>query len=275
MSMNALKIKLTIVFCLGLSSAMLSQSYDGWEVGGWVGVGYYLGDLNTSYDLSKPNPAAGVNVRYNYNERIATKLFLNFGKIQADDADSPNKVERDRNLSFNSSIIELGGQLEFNFLPYVHGSRGQYYTPYLLAGFNVFKFNPKANLNGQSYKLRDYGTEGQPIGEEYSTVSGAIILGAGYKWDISEEWSINIELGTRRVFTDYLDDVSTTYPSQIGISAQRGNIAASLADRSNIEGFGDSGRQRGNSRDNDNYNFFSIGFMRYFGKLECPSISKK
>ena len=37
---------------------------------------------------------------------------------------------------------------EFNFLPYIHGSRDYFFTPYLFAGFSVFSFNPKAEYTG-------------------------------------------------------------------------------------------------------------------------------
>jgi len=257
-----------------VSTSVKAQSYKGWEVGAWLGISYYIGDLNPTFNPSSPHLAGGLNGRYNFNERVATKFFLNFSRVSADDADSPNLFDRQRNLSFWSNITEVGAQIEFNFLPYKHGDKIDYFTPYIMGGFNVFGFSPKARLNGQTFNLRDFGTEGQPVGEEYGSISGALIFGGGMKWDLNENWSINIEVGTRQVFTDYLDDVSTVFPNQIVLAAQRGNVAVSLSDRSTENGIGDPGRQRGNSRDNDSYNFVGISFMRYFGNLECPRISK-
>ena len=98
------------------------------------------------------------------------------------------------------------------------------------------------------------------------------MVGAGYKWDITYDLSLNIEYSYRILFTDYLDDVSGTYPSQSELSATRGVIAASLSDRSVIY-LGQEGNQRGNSKDNDSYTFLGISIMKYFGRIECPKIS--
>ena len=79
--------------------------------------------------------------------------------------------------SFKSNIFDGTAQFEFNFLPYIHGSKDQFYTPYLFAGFSVFYFNPKAELDGETYELRPLGTEGQFKGDEYYTVQGAFTYG--------------------------------------------------------------------------------------------------
>jgi len=197
---------------------------------------------------------------------------FNFGRIGASDADSPNIFERSRNLNFNSNIYDFSSTVEFNFFNYVHGSSTENYTPYLLAGANVFKFNPTTELDGVKYELKDFGTEGQAVGSEYFGLSAGVVVGAGYKWDISYDLSLNIEYSYRVLFTDYVDDVSGTYPSLSELVATRNATAAALSDRSSID-LGQQGTQRGNSKDNDTYNFFGISLMKYFGRLECPKIS--
>ena len=150
------------------------QAQKGWEVGGWAGVSHYFGDLNTSMNLSKPGVAFGAIGRYNFNTRTCAKVSLNYGFIRADDADSRNNFEVQRNLSFQSHLLDLTAQLEFNFLPYIHGSQDAYYTPYILAGFTIFNYNPTTELDGQRYALRDMGTEGQFLGDEYNIFSTAL-----------------------------------------------------------------------------------------------------
>ena len=185
----------------------------------------------------------------------------------------------ERNLSFKSDIFEGAVNFEFNFLPYNHGSRDEFYTPYLFAGFSVVNFNPKAEINGQTVELRELGTEGQFQGEEYYSITGAFNYGIGFKVDLSYEWSINIELGARRLYTDYLDDVSTVYPDMEDLEAQRGVIAVQLSDRSfELEDvdrpIGELGRQRGNSKNNDSYALLGIGLVYYFGDIRCPKYSR-
>lgn len=254
------------------------QAQRGWELGAWAGVSYYFGDLNTTFNLTKPGPAAGAAARFNFNNRLALKFDLSYGRIYADDADSRNAFELARNLSFSSNIFEFSGQFEFNFMPYIHGSEDYPFTPYLFGGLSVYYFNPKAEFEGQQYALRDMGTEGQFTGNEYFLVQPAFVYGGGMKFDLSEEWSVNVEVSARRIFTDYLDDVSGVYADKDEILALRGPVAVSLSDRSTLEDreiflIGQPGRQRGNSKDRDSFNFIKIGLMYYFGYLPCPEVS--
>lgn len=244
----------------------------GSEVGGWIGSSFYFGDLNTAYRLGDASLAGGLNLRYNFNERTAIKASLNYGRIHAEDADSQNTFENTRNLSFNSHILDASFQFEFNFLPYTHGSKDEFFTPYIFAGLSVFNFNPKAELDGVSYSLQNFGTEGQIPGKEYLRLSPAYLIGGGIKWDLSYRWSVNIEFGTRFAFTDYIDDVSGVYPNMQDLAGLRQDIATRLSDRS-LTQIGTEGKQRGNNRNNDSYTFIGVSFMRYLGQLECPKIS--
>ena len=253
---------------------MSVNAQKGYELGGWLGTSYYFGDLNTNLKITKPGLALGLIYRYNFNNRVSWKSSLNYGKVGADDANSSNNFERNRNLSFSSNIFDLSNVIEFNFFRYEHGSKIHNKTPYFFGGFNIFHFNPQTTLNGQSYKLRDFGTEGQQPGQEYSLINGGLILGGGFKWDVSRNWSINFEVSTRFLFTDYLDDVSTVFPNKTVLQAVRGNIAVDLSDRSIKDGLGEAGRQRGDTKGKDKFTFAGISILRYFGGIECPKISQ-
>ena len=249
----------------------------GFEVGGWLGVGHYFGDLNTTFNLNRPGIAGGFIGRYNFHERISLRLSLNYGQVSAYDSDSDNDFELARNLSFKSSIIDGFVGAEFNFLPYIHGSRDEFFTPYLLAGFGIHHFNPKAEIDGEWVRLQPLGTEGQPIGGEYNLAQPMLVYGFGFKMDLNYAWSLNFELSGRALFTDYMDDVSTVYPNLVELQALRGDLAARLSDRSlevRPEAISEPGRQRGNSSNNDSYAFFSVGIVYYIGSLMCPPLSR-
>jgi hypothetical protein len=265
---------LGLVFCF-IAFHALSQK--GYEIGGWLGVSNYFGDLNTNFRLSKPGPAAGLIGRYDMNNRMAIKFSANYGLLRADDADSDNSFEKARNLSFKSNVFEGALQYEFHFFPYIHGSDEYFFTPYLFLGVNALHFDPKAEYNGAFERLRPLGTEGQQIGNEYSPVSFGLAYGLGLKFDLDYYWSVNIEFSARSLFTDYIDDVSTTYPELSNLASRRGQIAADLSDRSgeiNDIFIGESGRQRGNANNNDSYAFLSIGLVYFIPILECPTISR-
>ncbi|WP_284284361.1 type IX secretion system protein PorG [Portibacter lacus] len=269
-----MKLKnILIIACCFVST--LSNAQKGWELGPWIGISNYFGDLNTNFDFTEIGPAAGVIARYNWNNRINSKMGLNYTFLYGDDQDSPNSFENRRNLSFRTDLVDFTAQMEFNFFPYIHGSKEYFFTPYLLGGINILYFNPRAKLDDEWHALRPLGTEGQAVGEEYGIINGGVVLGGGFKWDLNRDWSFNIEIALKRLFTDYLDDVSGTYPNATSLRARRGDIAAELSDRSVGEKIGELGRQRGNSRDKDTYTMFGVGLVYYFGTIPCPEIGNK
>lgn len=264
---------------LCFSALVIAQR--GWEAGAWAGTAFYFGDLNTSYNLSLPGPAGGIIGRFNFNNRLAIKFSANGGQMRGDDAISKNTFERARNLSFRSTVIEGAAQLEFNFLPYIHGSQEDFYTPYLFAGFNVFYYNPQTEYEGRWVDLRPLGTEGQFKGEEYFSTSGGLLYGMGLKFDLNYEWSINLEMGARTLFTDYFDDVSGLYADKEDIQQMRGELAAALSDRSillpgvNDAQIGEPGTQRGSTTLKDTYIMLGVGIVYYFGDLKCPTYGSR
>jgi opacity protein-like surface antigen len=265
---------------LGLLPALffsfVLNAQEGWEAGPWAGIAYYFGDLNTNYNLSRPGPAGGFAARYNFNDRICLRFGVAGGQISADDALSGNTYERARNLNFQSTILDGSAQLEFNFLPYIHGHRDYFFTPYLLAGVNVTSFNPKTEYEGELVELRPLGTEGQLRGEEYFTTSLGWMYGGGFKIDLSYRLSLNVEIAGRALATDYLDDVSNVYADKSDLRRNRGDLAVALSDRSILlpgvdeSQLGRAGVQRGNSKNNDTYFFIGAGILYYFGDLKCP-----
>lgn len=290
------KVSIYCLCTLWLCSGLLSENtlgaqslMRGWEVGPWGGVSYYFGDLNTNYRLDRPNPAGGILARYNFNERLAFSLSGNYGKIEAYDSDSRNPYELNRNLSFETDIWEATALFEFNFLPYFHGSRDDFFTPYLFGGLSLFSFNPMAEYDGlvaldgvnpgEMVELRSLGTEGQFKGEEYYTTTAALTYGMGFKFDINYEWSINIHIGARSTYTDYLDDVSSVYPDRTDLLKDRGELAVYMSSGKSLNAengsvLGLQGRQRGDSNDRDTYLFAGVGVMYYFGDVRCPSYGK-
>ena len=104
--------------------------------------------------------------------------------------------------------------------------------------------------------LQPLGTEGQGTAvvgsEEYSLTQVAIPLGGGIKIAVNPSFNIILEYGVRKTFTDYLDDVSTTYPGNI---LSMTNEAIYMSDPS---GSHLSGEQRGDPDKKDWYSFAGI-----------------
>ena len=250
----------------------------GWELGGLGGGAFYFGDLNPKYGLQVPRPSLSFLMRRNYDGRVCLRSALTFAQISGDDALSPHAVQRARNLSFRSNIFEAQIGAEFNFISYhsknAYQREDEDFTPFLSFGAGVFYHNPKTLYQGAWYALQPLGTEGQAPGNEYSLVQFGLLIGGGFKWNLNQNWSLNLDIQSRILATDYLDDVSGVYADRRVIEGYRGvGPASALADRS-IEQreipIGIPGHQRGDSRRNDSFLTFQLGLIYRFYQLSCP-----
>lgn len=222
----------------------------------------YIGDLNDQSMLGTVDWAAGIGIRNTINNRWAILGELNYGTIAA---------EKDynilRNLSFKSHIYEVSAVVEFNFRPYGDGPSDGNWTPYIFGGLCLFHFNPQAlytDTNGisQWVDLQPLNTEGQgsaayPSRTPYQLLQLGMPFGVGFKWQISKSFSLSAEYGFRKTWTDYIDDVSTTYVAFEDVNS----VAAQMADRSweVQEGYVNApGIKRGDDSLDDWYSYFHI-----------------
>ncbi len=254
-----------------LQGAVHSQDF---EFGAFVGGSYYLGELNPGKQFLFTKPAFGGLIKYAYSDRWSFRLNILRGKLAGDDAVS--KVNEMRNLRFTSSITEISAVAEFNFFPYFTGSNINYFTPYLFVGPGYFFFNPKAEFQGELISLRDMGTEGQHEGNRYSQSGFAVVFGMGLKYSINGRLGVGIEWGLRKTFTDYIDDISTTYYIDFD-KLTPGEIGAPefLSDPSPVKHKPEM--QRGNSQTNDWYSFAGITLTYRFTvgeKSTCSDFEK-
>ncbi len=258
--------KLILIFLLiSLTGADIFAQRN--DIGLFLGVSKYKGELSNSFfTIHFIHPAFGVYYRDNFNKHWSFRLGANIGDVSGDDAFSKYNFEVNRNLSFSSSIQEIEGRFEFNFMPYELGNDNYLFTMFMFSGLSAFHFNPKAELHGQEIELQPLGTEGQGVyadRQPYSLYSAALVFGGGIKIN-GDNIGFTIEIGPRRAYTDYLDDVSTTYPDPVALLAVNGPAAAALSDRT----LGDDplhheGKKRGNSKDPDWYMF--TGVSAYIG----------
>jgi hypothetical protein len=235
------------------------------EIGFIGGVSYYLGDLNTIH-FKNVLPAGGLVVRKNIDRRFSYKAELLYLNLAADDGNnSTDTIAINRGLHFKSPVYELSGQIEFNFLPYEPGNALYTWTPFVYTGVSLFHFNPQAEnpANGEWVDLQPLGTEGQGTSyftdrKEYSLTQVAIPIGGGVKIAVNSSFNIILEYGIRKTFTDYLDDVSTTFVGGNG-TAYPIEMSQEAQEMSDPTGTHIQGDQRGNDPNkNDWYSFAGI-----------------
>ncbi|MCU0345924.1 MAG: DUF6089 family protein [Saprospiraceae bacterium] len=230
------------------------------EFGTIFGVSNYAGDLSErDFEPLECNLSVGLFVRKKLREQLGLKL--QFSRIVLSGKDVNNSVSSNlwqRNLNFRTELYELAAQ--FEWMPLRLKSGENQFEPYLFAGLAGFYFNPQTELNGRTYNLHPYQTEGV----EYSLFQFAVPFGAGLRLNLMDKGHLGFEAGLRKAFTDYLDDVSNTYRSDLQQLSESGSLVAQLSYRSasgsptDGPAFVPPGTQRGNPAKKDWYMLFGM-----------------
>ena len=137
---------ITVIFALQIHAQQQNHRSRS-ELGVILGGSNYLGDLNTYNPLYNIKPAGGILYRYNVHSRLCWRGSLLYGNVGASDADASEALLRNRNLSFQSTIYEIGGGLEFSYLPFQLGHDKYRGTAYIMVGVSLFHMNPKTEYN--------------------------------------------------------------------------------------------------------------------------------
>ena len=255
-----------LIFCLIASFCSL-VSFSQLQLGVVGGISNYQCDLVDKI-YQTPRAAIGITAGYEISGRFNIRAGLTFAKVAGADSLNEKDYLRMRNLSFQSPITELSVTGEFNTLNMdIHR-----WSPYLFGGLALFRFNPYTfDQNGNKVFLQPLGTEGQGLaGYEssnlYARTQLAIPFGGGIKFNVSDQFRIALEVGMRKLFTDYLDDVSGNYADPNDLLANRGPLSVDLSYREDEMPGGNpiypsKGDQRGSPKYKDYYYFSGLYFI--------------
>lgn len=252
-------------------------------------VGYYIGDLNPYGHFRGLHPRGGILHRVNFNQRFSLQSHFLYTRVSASDSRAGNSFQTNRNLSFRSPITEIGSQIEFNFFNFSPANpKGstmsnapkakKNFSPYIFGGVVYFQMNPQSDAAGEYIDLVSLGTEGQASvasetqERQYSKSQIALPFGVGTKFKLAKGWTLSLEWGMRKTFTDYLDDVSGRYADPALLTQQNSPLATQLANQSLTNGgYPIEGTQRGNSESKDWYNITALQLTIQLGdKNVCP-----
>ncbi len=218
-----------------------------------TGTSTYLGELANDGDYLDAKPSLSVGLQYYLTPRVSARVEAIWFTLEGSDAKSGDEGRINRNLSFKSNNFEISATGMVNL--FANGNRyyrRPSYNVYGFAGVGLMYFNPTAEYLGNKYTLQPLQTEGV----SYSRVTPAIPLGLGIRFKMGPNLNIAIEGGYRKLFTDYLDDVSTTYPATY-ISTDSELLSVKGAS------YAVAGYKRGNPESNDSYILFNAKF-EYF-----------
>ena len=260
------KITLVCAFTFMLFTLTQAQNF---EAGIFMGASNYMGDLPGGHvDSDKSSLAIGLFLKYNFTGYLSARLGYTQGRISGDDQFSELSTgRRQRNLHFESKIKEINILAECHFLAFAFDGDRPFLSPYVFAGIAGFHFNPKANIDNELVALQPVGTEGQGLAggpDKYGLYQIAIPAGIGIEIKVGGVAKIGFEIGIRKTFTDYLDDISTVYPD-IEALAELDPLSASLSYRTPEydTAYGETnpvGNIRGNGSAKDWYGFAGLNF---------------
>ncbi len=244
---------LALTFCVLVVSTATAQQFNRRKLYNTVSVHLnamnYFGDLVpktsfTSFRFGATRPNLGISYMHRFSPRLSGRGGLSYGRISGDDNKSADMNDNDasyryyRNLSFRNDIVEVSGVAIIDLFE----NRGTYlkrreFAPYVFTGLAAFYHNPKAEINGEYVALQTLGTEGQQKGYKgrtpYKRFQFSVPFGAGIRYKLDRQYDLGFEIGWRKTFTDYLDDVSTTYADPSALPTAQ---AVAFADRSNEKG---------------------------------------
>ncbi len=218
----------------------------------------YFGDLApktaiTSTDISFTRPGFGIHGETKIASRFSIGLGLLYGRLKgsdfqsADPSDDLARFRYVRNQSFRNDIFEFSARGVADITPNLATFLGRpTLNFYAFAGVAVLYHNPKGlvpetDINtgqtlaeaGTWVALRDLGTEGQNNATSevasYGKIQIAIPVGLGIRYKFNQSFDINLEIGYRHMFFDYIDDVSGLYVDQSTLDS---DLARVMADRS-------------------------------------------
>ena len=241
------------------------------SVGASLNAVNYFGDLTprvsfASVRMAAVRPGFSFQAMQRFTPRISARVALGFGRITGADkqAKGDEAIYRYyRNLNFKSNIQELSAVGVVDLMPnYSQAVHRLSLVPYVFGGVALFHFNPKGTVeggtvpaglkSGQEIALQPLRTEGRT----YHLTQVALPFGAGVRCKVAKNIDVSLELGWRKTFTDYLDDVSSTYVNAAKLrtpAAQYFGHGITRIDQATPTDLNVPGALRGNSSEKDWY----------------------
>ncbi len=252
-------MKYILLLFFFFSPSVRGQDNSNWIIEAFSGASSYNGDLvQGNFPLSRPALLVGGNIKYTLSPHFSLRGGVSFGSLYANDSKNKDPELIQRNLSFKTKLSEYSLGCEFN----INSWEEYYYTPYLFAGVGIFNFNPYAfdKLNNKVF-LQPICTEGQglpdfPNRKKYALSQLCLPIGVGFKYELTNKITLSYEFDYHIIFTDYLDDVSSSYVSLDKLQETYGAPSAELSFRQDGVPFKKRlGEKRGDLKNRDVYYF--------------------
>jgi OmpA-OmpF porin, OOP family len=203
------KIKTICAALFIISSLTLNAQTPKWEVGGFLGLSQYQGDINDSGSFDELNGGYGILARRHLSNNFALRGNLLFGKMSGKDANIAQNASR--GFTFSSPMSEISLVAEYDILGHKRFSEGKFkktFSPYVFGGIGLLMGLSPTNNYNEAANVRQIALINQDKAQAVSSSFLAVPLGLGVKIDLSEKWGLNLEVGKRYTFSDDVDRIS-------------------------------------------------------------------
>ncbi|MDZ7877695.1 MAG: DUF6089 family protein [Saprospiraceae bacterium] len=180
-----------------------------WELGTTLGGSVYDGDISVVYSTAANQMrfGGGIFARRRLNRLLALRLQVNAGQLFADEKRfGSSEWKKKRGFSFASPIYELA------ILPEIRPITIKNVEFIGFLGFALAGFNPKTDYNEPSPVVNAVPNIADRINEDkkanFPRLTFAIPMGGGFQWFVNDRFALGGEVGGRKTFSDYFDQIS-------------------------------------------------------------------
>ncbi|MBN1767192.1 MAG: porin family protein [Prolixibacteraceae bacterium] len=175
-----------LVIALIFASITVKSQQQTADFGFYGGVSYPFSDYTNTEFAPSVKPTLGAFYRYNFNSRISFRINALYGNVSASGYVDNSSVL----LEFEKSVLDISASVEINYLDFILGVEKMNFSPYVLYGVGLSFFDDDlGNLRGVFN----------------------IPIGVGAKYSLSKRWGVGVELSTRKLFKDNLDNLDDPY----------------------------------------------------------------
>jgi hypothetical protein len=254
------------LFLILLISTLPKVQAQMWEVGAGVGGMNYKGDVMPKFKPLVVGPGANIFARMNWSRSLSLKANGLIGQVRGNDKAMSDPFHLEREYSFNSFIMEAGGQIEYNFMNFrTNASRIiNNWTPYVFGGgaYTIYQYKAQRIDITRDAALNKIKT---PVTYTQGNRRNSWILGIGFKKELNARWNWGMEFGTRWINDDLLDGLG--YDSKGEYDTRTTSGPPPIYDQILLN---EKKRQVPGTKAKDMYYYTNISISYLFYKVHCP-----
>jgi Domain of unknown function (DUF6089) len=163
------------------------------ELGVFVGGSNFIGDVGATTFINPNASTVGLIYKWNKTPRHSWRITYIQSNLESNDIDSEELRRINRGFSFQNTIKEISGGIEFNFFDFnIYNPLERKITPYVFTGLSLSFYDSLFYKFG----LAEFDSK-------QKTLALPIILGV--KSNLTSNFVLGLEIGARYTFADDID----------------------------------------------------------------------